>query len=85
LDTDERKIEFEYLTKVYEKIKNSDFLKGLNRYRFLKILINNNILPKKRRLGNKPKSITKIRIEGLCQVDVKVTHIGDLKYHAVGY
>jgi hypothetical protein len=54
-------------------------------YRLNKILKNNGFKLMTRQLGNKPKTITKVRIEGLMQVDVKVTHCGDLKYINVGY
>jgi hypothetical protein len=54
-------------------------------YRLNKILKNNGFKLFARKLGNKPKTITKVRIEGLMQVDVKVTHSGDLKYFDAGY
>jgi hypothetical protein len=85
LDTLERKNEFLDLYTIYMQIKDSEFMRKINRYRLLKILKNNGILPKTRKLGNKPKPITRIRIPGLFQVDVKITHSGDLKHHDVGY
>jgi hypothetical protein len=85
LDTDERLKEHTVLMKIYKTIKSNKFFKELNRYQLEKILVNNGVKPKKRQLGNKPATITRIRMEGLFQVDVKVTHCGDLKYIAVGY
>ena len=85
LDEPGRKDQFLNLYKIYMDIKDTEFMRKMNRYRLLKILKNNGVLFKTRKLGNKPKPITKIRISGLFQVDVKVTHIGDLKYHEVGY
>lgn len=85
LDEPGRKDQFLNLYKIYMDIKDTEFMRKMNRYRLLKILRNNGVLFKTRKLGNKPKPITKIRISGLFQVDVKVTHIGDLKYHEVGY
>lgn len=69
----------------YINHKDDWFFKGLNMYRLNKILKNNGFKLMTRQLGNKPKTITKVRIEGLMQVDVKVTHCGDLKYINVGY
>jgi hypothetical protein len=54
-------------------------------YRLNNILKHNGFQIATRKLGNKPKTITKVRIEGLTQVDVKVTHCDDLLYIPVGY
>jgi dissimilatory sulfite reductase (desulfoviridin) alpha/beta subunit len=85
MDSDKLLEWFKNIFTVYQKYKNDPFFHTLNLYRLNKILRNNGVPIYKRELGNKPKTQTKIRVEGLFQTDVKITHCGDLKYIRVGY